>query len=151
MTNNLNCKCKYCGSDRINKMSIIRNKQRYLCRDCKRTFREGKDKRKKYSEDFKIEAIKWYLENVGIRSIARRLKISASLVSYWIKQFGQIIKDKMLNAEVPEDIKDIEILEADEIVTYIKKNLKIKKDQAETFPSYGLLLIGTEIKLLILK
>jgi hypothetical protein len=80
----------------------------------------------------------------------------------------------MLNAKIPEDIKDIEILEADEnkpraMTTcrqsqacrqgavaegnsnLYKKNSKIKKEQGETSPSYGLLLIGTEIKLLILK
>ena len=36
MCNNL--KCKYCGSNNINKDGIVNNgNQRYLCRDCKKS------------------------------------------------------------------------------------------------------------------
>ncbi len=44
-------------------------------------------------------------------------------------------------------VQDIAIMEIDELCTYIKKGQKT----AENLPSYGLLLIGTEIKLLTLK
>ena len=39
-----NINCKYCNSNRINKDGFV-NKgiQRYLCRDCKRIWTEGKD------------------------------------------------------------------------------------------------------------
>ena len=43
--------------------------------------------------------------------------------------------------------KEIEVLEADEIMTYVKKNLKIK----DKISGYGYLLIETAIKLLTLK
>ena len=37
MCNNL--KCPYCNSNRINKDGFVnKNIQRYLCRDCRRTF-----------------------------------------------------------------------------------------------------------------
>jgi len=76
---------------------------------------------------------------------------------------GKKIKEKLNDSvnQIKKDIEaidenninknNIEILEVDEIVTYVKKNLKIMKGQKETLPSYGLLLIGTEIKLLDLK
>ena len=74
------------------------------------------------------------------------------------------IKDNINNID-EKDIKkeNIEILEIDEIVTYIKKNLKIMETEKEketeketekekeTSSTYGLLLIGTKIALLDLK
>ena len=121
-------KCKYCNSNRINKMGILNGKQRYFCRDCKRTFREGKDNRTHYTEEQKLKVIKMYLENVGIRSIERLEGIHNSVISYWIKNFGKIIKERITKEvnNIPDNIKkeDIEILEGDEIVTYIKKNQK---------------------------
>ena len=47
------------------------------------------------------------------------------------------------SALVNEDIRNIEILEIDELFTYVQKKLPES--------TYGLLLIGTEMKLLILK
>ena len=72
------------------------------------------------------------------------------------------IKDNINNID-EKDIKkeNIEILEIDEIVTYIKKNLKIMETETEKekgietekeiSSTYGLLLIGTKIALLDLK
>ena len=72
------------------------------------------------------------------------------------------IKDNINNID-EKDIKkeNIEILEIDEIVTYIKKNLKIMETEIEKekgietekeiYSTYGLLLIGTKIALLDLK
>ena len=57
-------KCKYCGSSRVNKRDKQKynNKQRYLCRDCKRIWTEGeKILRIKYSNDKRIRVIKMYL------------------------------------------------------------------------------------------
>ena len=153
MCNNL--KCKYCGSNRVNKFGKQNNKQRYICRNCKKTFIMDKDKRKKYSEEFKMEVIKWYLENNGIRSIERRMKVTDTTILRWIKDFGKIIKERLRKEinNIPDDIKElkekknIEVLEGDEIVTYIKKNLKMEGNKY----GYGYLLTETGIKLLIFK
>ena len=148
-------KCKYCGGNRINRYGKQGDNQRYLCRDCKKVFIVNKDKRKKYSEEFKMEVIKWYLENVGIRSIERRMGVADTTILRWIKNFGKIIKERIIKEvnNIPEDLKelkekkDIEILEGDEIVTYIKKNLKMEDKTS----GYGYLLTETGIKLLIFK
>ena len=81
-----NIKCPYCNSNRINKDGIIKGKQRYLCRDCKRTFRDGVNKRSKYTENDKIKVIKMYLENMGIRSIERLTGITDTTIINWIRK-----------------------------------------------------------------
>ena len=65
-----NIKCKYCNSKRINKCGKQNNKQRYLCRDCKRTFIIEPDTRYKYDKynlELRKLAITMYMNNVGIR------------------------------------------------------------------------------------
>ena len=165
MCNYNNLKCKYCGSSRINKRDKqqYNNKQRYLCRDCGKIWTEGNDERVKYTQEQRERVYKLYLENVGIRSIERIEGISNVLILKWIRSMGKKIKEKLNNGinEIKNNIdkidennikkENIEILEIDEIVTYVKKNLKMLKEKRETLPTYGLLLIGTEIKLLDLK
>ena len=137
-------KCKFCGGNRINRYGKQGGNQRYLCRNCKKVFIINKDKRKKYSEEFKMEVIKWYLENVGIRSIERRMGVADTTILRWIKNFGKIIKERIMKEanNIPDNIKkeDIEILEGDEIVTYIKKNLKMGDRKS----GYGFLLTENE-------
>lgn len=118
--------CKHYGGNRLNENGIQGKKQRYYYRDCKRTFREGEDKRKKYNDDFKIEVVKWYLENVGIRSMERRMNVTDTTILRWIKQFGKIVKNKLYTTADSIDEENfkkenIEILEIDELVTYVKK------------------------------
>ena len=156
MCNNL--KCPYCNSNRINKDGFVnKNIQRYLCRDCKRTFKLEKDNRIKYSDEKRMKVIKMYLEGVGIRSIERLENIPNTLVIKWIKKFGKTIKEEIIKQlnNIPDNLKElkkkdkknIEVLEGDEIVTYIKKNLKMVENKY----GYGYLLTETEIKLLIFK
>ena len=142
---------------------------------CGKIWTDGKDNRLKYSNKKREKVIKMYLENVSIRSIERLENVSEPLILKWIKKMGKEIKNKF-NESInkikdnidnidEKDIKkeNIEILEIDEIVTYIKKNLKIMEtekeieketeteEEKETFSTYGLLLIGTKIALLDLK
>ena len=116
---------------------IIKDKQRYYCRDCKRTFREGKNNRIKYSDEKREKVINMYLENVSIRSIERLEGVSKPLIIRWIKKIGKNIKDKFNKgiSKIKEDInnidekdirkENIEILEIDEIKDIFKKRLKI--------------------------
>ena len=85
------------------------------------------------------------------------MKVSdTTIIIRWIRKFGKMIKERLRNEtidNIPDDLKElkkkdnIEILEADEIMTYVKKNLKIK----DKISGYGYLLIETAIKLLTLK
>lgn len=121
---------------------VVAGKQRYQCKDCKRTCRFG-DKRVVHSHEKRMKVIKCYLEGVGIRSIERLENVHNPLIISWIRSFSKKLQEKLQNQKVSEDIRNIEILELDELFTYCQKKL-----QKSTF---GLLLIGTEMKLLISK
>ena len=132
--------CKHCGNRKIVKDGLVKNKQRYLCKECNKTFRCG-DEREKYPIEKKIKAVKLYTEGMGLRSIERLEGIGSSLLVHWIRSFSKMIKEKICTTQIPEDLKEIEILEIDELFTYYQKKAKE--------PMYGLLWTETGIKLLI--
>ena len=134
--------CKHCGSSSYVKSGIIHGKQRYLCKACLKTYRLG-DLRERYTQEQRLKVLKMYLEGVGIRSIERLENVPNSLIIKWIRKYANILRQKLLSTPIPNDIKDIQILEVDELFSYIQKN--------KTKHTYGLLLIGLEIKLLTLK
>ena len=76
--------CKNCGSESRIKSGFLKGKQRYECKDCGKTYREG-DRRVKFSLEKKNKVIKSYLEGVGIRSIERLEGVSNPLIIRWIK------------------------------------------------------------------
>ena len=134
--------CKYCNSSKLVKNGVIQGKQRYKCKNCSRQNRDG-DERVKYGFDKKIKVVRSYLEGVGIRSIERLENVSNPLIIKWIRSFAKTLKHQLQNQEIKDDIKNITILEVDELFSYCQK--KLPKS------TYGLLLIGTEMKLLISK
>lgn len=132
--------CKYCGSNNLVKDGYVHGKQRFLCKECAKTSRYG-DQRCRYSLEKKVKVIKLYTEGMGLRAIERLEGISVSLLVYWIRNFSKIIRDKLNNTELPQDTKEVSILEVDELFTYFQK--KPKK------PMFGLLWTETGTKLLI--
>ena len=62
--------CKHCGYDKYVKNGIVGGKQRYECKNCAKTFREG-DLREVYTDEKRLRVVKWYLEGAGIMSIER--------------------------------------------------------------------------------
>ena len=133
--------CKHCGSSCFVKDGFVKGKQRQLCKGCDKTTRVG-DLREKYSLEKRIRVVKLYTEGVGLRSIERLESVPASLLVYWIRGFSEMIKDKLRTTEIPQDVKDIEILEMDELFTYYQKKANARM--------FGLLWTETGIKLLIL-
>ena len=134
--------CKHCGSERSVNNGFVQGKQRYKCKDCGKTYREG-DAREKYTNERRLRVITWYLEGVGIMSIERMEGVSNPLIIQWIRKFSRILRQKLNETIIPEDVRDIQILELDELFSYCKKNV--------TRSTYGLLLIGSGVKLLTLK
>jgi transposase len=138
----MSIKCKSCNSEQYVKNGYVGGKQRYKCKQCDKSFIEG-DLREKYSIEKKLKCVKMYLEGVGIRTIERLEGVANPLIIKWIRKFSKILKAKLNEVEIPEDAKKIQIIELDELFSYCKKKL--------TKSTFGLLLIETEIKLLILK
>jgi len=129
--------CKFCSSNKVIKSGITRGVQRYHCKDCKRHYVLG-DKRQKYDNKIKSQAVVMYLNNCGFRAIGRILDIPFQLVHHWIKQAGKIVEEEVNNRQ--KNNTDIDVLEMDELFTFVEKNAGKYE--------YGLLLIGTEMKLL---
>ena len=120
--------CPKCKSKNIRKDGIVKERQRYLCKDCKYRFTvESVGK----SEKIKRDALILYLEGLGFRSIGRFLKVSHVAVFNWIKSYGENL-DELRSAD------EIEVVELDEMHTYIGSK--------KTTVGFGLLLIemGTD-------
>jgi transposase-like protein len=140
--------CSKCSSTNFTKNGIQNKQQRYKCADCHCTFQV---KNPKYSDEFKLRCIEMYLNNVGIRKIAKLQKVSHVLIIYWIKNIAKNVKNMLVKKVDTLTKQDIEILEVDELVTYIKKNLQNTVNTVDNIHLFGLLSIGMRAKLLILK
>ena len=114
--------CKHCGSDKRVKNGYIQDKQRWKCKTCGKTYREG-DLREKYTNEQRLRVIKWYLEGVGIMSIERMEGVPNPLIIKWIRKFSQILRTRLNEVEIPEDAKKIQIIELDELFSFCKKKL----------------------------
>ena len=136
-------KCRHCGSERIIKTGHRDGQQKWRCKDCGK-FQGEVDRREKYTEKERQTAIDLYLEGCGFRRIARILSgifnrhVCYQTVIQWIKKEAKRIE----NLE-PKKEGNIQILEMDELYTYIKKK-QIKSE-------FGLLSIGASFVLLRLK
>ena len=63
-----NIRCSHCECSNYYKKGIVFGEQRYYCKSCNRHFTM---KPKRYSKAFKSFAVLLYLNNVGIRKIAK--------------------------------------------------------------------------------
>jgi len=115
--------CPNCKSDKQVKSGFVRDKQRYKCKDCGCNFTLN-DNRRKYDNKIRNLAVRMYLNNCGFRRISSVLEVPLSTCFLWIKNAGKIV-DEMVK-DKKERIDSIEILEMDELYTYVKK--KPKKD-----------------------
>ena len=61
-------RCRHCGCEELSKDEIIKGKQRYKCKKCKRTTREN-DQRYKYSTSTRLRVLKVNLKGVGIMGL----------------------------------------------------------------------------------
>ena len=97
--------CRECSSDRIVKNGSFEGVQRFLCRDCKRSFT---DKKPRFNQSKKDFAIQMYLNNVGIRKIALFLQASPPAVLKWIKKANEVLSEKLKRVEPSEAVDIIE-------------------------------------------
>ena len=122
-------KCPNCISERKVKSGIIKERQRYKCKDCGCNFTvEIKSTAKPKS--MKKQALHLYLEGLGFRSIGRFLGVSNVSVLNWIKSFGESV------ASLHSAKDEIEVVELDEMHSYIGSK--------KTIVGFGLLLIDME-------
>ena len=128
--------CHHCNSNNYKKNGSSNDVQRYVCKNCNRTFTSNGER---YHRSIKEQAIKMYLNNVGIRKIALFLNVSPPGVLKWIKKAGKDISFRLSTAShhIKDNLPDV--IEMDEIFTYVKKNSRGL--------SSGLLILGEKVAL----
>jgi transposase-like protein len=129
-------KCRHCGGERTRKNGKNRGAQRFFCSDCGRTFT---DREVKYTEGMKRMAVWMYLNGVGIRKLALFFETTPPTVLYWIRQAHKTLL-KSLEGETCEQRENVDIIEFDEVYTYVQKR--------GGGCSYGLLILGDRSVLL---
>lgn len=118
-------KCK--SSQRV-KDGIVKDRQRYQCKDCR--FRYTVEYKSAITPHFKRLALMMYLEGLGFRSIGRILGVSNVAILNWVRDFG------IKAGELPEVKDNVQQVEIDEMHTYVGS--KKTKDGS------GMLLISWE-------
>jgi transposase-like protein len=154
-------KCRYCGCTECVKHGKMNNKTRYLCKNCGRNFTLNDGRIKHDVKEIEL-ALLLYNNNVSLRGIQNILsmyftkKIPFSVIKKWINNIAGRLDYYRINIEKNENKKEkekkpitqerqrIDILEMDELWSYYLEG----KDRLKKNSKYGLLLIGTEIKLL---
>jgi transposase-like protein len=118
--------CPRCGSGEYVKDGIVKERQRYQCKHCKYRY-TVQQRSNERSADVRQLAIDMYLEGLGFRAIGRLLKVSHTAVFGWIKNAGKTV-------ECPPETEPIEVVEIDEMHTYV--------GQKKTIDGFGLRSIG---------
>ena len=126
-------KCPRCGSEEYCKDGIVKGRQRFKCKQCNYHYSVEKKSNVK-SQETKRLAFEMYLEGLGFRAIGRILKISHVTVFQWVKKWGATL-------ELPKREEAIEVVELDEMHTYVshKKNYKwiwIAVDYWESYANF---------------
>lgn len=111
-------KCPRCESRELRKSGLKQGAQRYFCTGCGRYFT---DKPPRFSAELKAKAIDMYLNNVGIRKIARFVGASPAGVLRWIRKEHQAVQARLAQA-TPVEAGQPDVIEMDEIYTFVQKN-----------------------------
>jgi len=97
--------CKKCNSQWFIKNGIVAGKQRYKCKNCNATFREGDNRTNEKIIAKKALCILLYAMAKGsFRMLGRILNVHYTMVYRWIRQFGESLPEPT----VAEDIKEME-------------------------------------------
>jgi len=106
-------KCPKCNSEEYCKDDIVKGRQRFQCKKCNYRYTVLQKLNVKSLETKRL-AFEMYLEGLGFRAIGCILKISYVTVYKWIKKWGE-------NLELPRRNESIEVVELDELHTYVSE------------------------------
>ena len=99
-------RCRYCGSENNYKNGVIRNKQRYKCKNFRKNFLETDGRLKPENEGKKALAVMLYtFSKASYTFLAKKIfKWSPTTIMNWVKKASA--ETKM--PEITEEIKEIE-------------------------------------------
>lgn len=111
-------RCPRCEGTDLIKRGRKSGNQRYVCRACGRYCT---DSQPRFSAETKVMAIEMYMNSMGIRAIGRVLGASPAAVLKWIRKEHAMLQQKLAHA-APIDTGEADVIEMDEIYTYVQKN-----------------------------
>lgn len=113
--------CVHCGSTSVKRNGKYRSRQRYLCKDCGKTFNDMTNtpfSGSRYPEKW-VKYVEMMVEGYTLPKIAKRLKIHISTAFYW--------RHKILNALRSLGFNQLQgIVESDE--TFFRESLKGQRE-----------------------
>jgi transposase-like protein len=118
--------CPRCHSEDLAKTGRKDGFQRYRCRSCGRYCT---DRPRRFSAETKAKAVEMYLNNVGIRKIARFVGASPAGVLRWIRKEHQALEARLAapgRSCGEPDVIEPDIIEMDEIYTFVQKNSSVR-------------------------
>lgn len=104
--------CPECQSTHIRKNGKKKGKQNHICVDCGRQFIDQYDE-VGYSDEFKRECLKMYVNGMGFRAIERVKGVHHTTVITWVKQVGELLPDAYEPERIPQ------VGELDELQTFV--------------------------------
>jgi len=84
-------KCKYCGGETW-KNGVVKGVQRFRCKVC---WKFSSDSQPKYSKEDRENAIKFYLNNCGVRKTALFVGCSPGTILNWIRDASNNLKEEI--------------------------------------------------------
>jgi transposase-like protein len=105
--------CPECGATHIRKNGKKKGKQNHICVDCGRQFIADYEPHIGYSDEFKRECLKMYVNGSGFRAIERVKGVHHTTVITWVKQVGMQLPDAYDPEQIPE------VGELDELETFV--------------------------------
>ena len=105
--------CPECQSSHIRKNGIKRGKQNHICMGCGRQFVVRNEIRNKYSDEFKRDCLKMYVNGMGSSGIERVKGGHHTTVMTCVKQVGGVLPDAYAPDTIPQ------VGELDELETFV--------------------------------
>ena len=124
--------CIQCQGTDYRKNGRTKGKQRYVCKGCGYNFTNTHGRGK--PPEMRLQALKLYTENVGIRSISRLLGVDPATVVHWVRDEGRALM-RQIKGSLPESVDALDIIEIDEMWHYTQKK--------SASCGYGLLYLAT--------
>jgi transposase-like protein len=122
--------CKRCEAENCVKNGWVREKQRWLCRECGCNFTAGDRRKERTTVQQRALAVLLVCVGLSYRTAGRIAGVVTNTVMVWFRKFAQSI-------ELPEIEGDVELVEMDEMWHFLQK----KKTKAGSGRPQRLLLV----------
>jgi len=106
--------CKRCESGSCVKNGRVREKQRWLCKECGCNFTAGDGRKKRTTPQQRALAVLLVCVGLSYRTAGRIAGVVTNTVMVWFRKFAQSI-------ELPKVDGDVEMVEMDEMWHFLQK------------------------------